>query len=66
MKPVTADLVLEVSSDRRLVRIRSRAMAQDGECAGTVVVYDEELDALIRALLEARRQLRRMGREPIG
>lgn len=59
---VTDDLTLEIhGDDRPLVRLRSQAMERDrdGECAGTVVVYDEELDALVSALLEARRLLRR-------
>ena len=56
----TDDLVVEVwpsdtSGDHPLVKLRSLSMEQDSDAdaAGVVVVYPEELDALVAALTEA-------------
>ena len=53
---ISDDLVLEVwpggEKDRTLLKLRSRAMEQDGE-GGAVVIYTGEIDGLVAALLEA-------------
>ena len=57
---VSDDLVVEVwpsdnSGDRPLVKLRSLSMERDGDpdAVGVVVVYPNELDALIAALTDA-------------
>ena len=56
---VSEDLIVEVwpggDGDRPLVKVRSLMMQRDGDsdAVGVVVVYPNELDALIAALTEA-------------
>ena len=58
-KRVSGDLVLEVwpggEGDRPLVKLRSLTMERDGDpdAVGVVVVYPEEVDALMAALTDA-------------
>ena len=55
---VTDDLILEIwpsggEGERPLVKLRSLAAERDGEAIGAVIIYPEELDALVAALTEA-------------
>ena len=57
---VSNDLTLTVDDDD-VIHLTSNALRQDGECAGTVVIYANEIDALIAALTEAARVLQQGG-----
>lgn len=61
----TDDLVVEVwpggEGGHPLVKVRSLALERDGEAVGVVVVWPEEMDGLIAALVEARAELERDG-----
>jgi len=52
---ISTDLWMELGDDG-VVRVVSRAMQsdRDPDCAGVVVVYQDEIDPLVAALLEAR------------
>jgi len=55
---VSNDLTLTIDDDD-VIHLTSNALRQDGECAGTIVIYANEIDALIAALTEAAAALRR-------
>ncbi len=54
---VSPDLTLEVHDDG-VIRLVSRGMAgdRDPDCAGVVVIYRDEVDPLIAALLALREE----------
>jgi hypothetical protein len=57
---INNDLTITVDDDD-VVHLTSNALRQDGDrdCVGTVVIYANEIDALIVALTEAAAALRR-------
>jgi len=59
---VSTDLWMELGDDG-VVRVVSRAMQgdRDPDCAGVVVVYQDEIDSLVAALLEAKSALEQAG-----
>jgi len=61
---VSSDLTVTVDDDD-VVHLTSNALRQDGDrdCVGTVVIYADEIDALIAALTEAARVLQQGGHD---